>query len=378
MTANITIHKLSLYNFKCYIEGTFEFNERIVCLLGENGSGKTNLLDAIHYLCFSKSYFNSIDFQNITFGEDQTSISGVFSRGEYPEEIICAIRKNQRKIVKRNHKEYDRLADHIGLLPLVMITPYDSELILDGSEVRRKFLDATISQSSSRYLHQLVAYNHALQQRNNLLKQFSGKSSDITEFIEPWDMQLAQLGNHIFEERKRFFATFLPLFEEIYTAISGKKELPGISYDSDLEIDNMEHLLLKNRDRDRMLERTTAGIHRDELVFTLDGQPLKKFASQGQQKSFLIALKLAQCQFLRDIKHFSPILLLDDLFDKVDESRVTNLLHWIGNHHQGQVFITDTDLHRIPVLLNSLGLSGESWKIERNLAATRINEFVTE
>lgn len=364
MIQDIQLKKLSLYQFKSYANATLSFHERVVCLLGNNGAGKTNLLDAIHYLTACKSYFNAIDSQNILHSFSEAAINGEFELGGAPELIVCGIRKGQKKIFKKNHKEYERLADHVGFIPAVIITPYDIELILEGSEVRRKFIDSTISQHSRKYLDHLMAYNQALQQRNNLIKLMAAKGPLPAELLEPWDAQLIAYGEDIHHARMAFIDQFNPLFSDIYTAISGVNEAPALQYESDLSKAPFAELLVKSREKDRALERTSVGIHRDELSFSLNGFPLKKFASQGQQKSFLIALKLAQYQLLRNNCRKNPILLLDDLFDKLDANRVKNMLAWIQNNRAGQVFITDTDLVRIPQLLHQLSIPCEVWEIQ--------------
>lgn len=363
---NLELKQLKLYQFKNYESIELRFDRPIVCFLGNNGEGKTNLLDAIHYLCFSKSYFNTIDSQNIRNGEDQSGIAGEFLRNDIPENLHCAIRRGQKKVFRRNNKEYDRLSEHIGHFPSVMITPYDIELILEGSEVRRRFIDSTISQYSSAYLENLMQYNHALQHRNNLLKQMSRSGQFNAEALEPWDYRLDMHATVIRKERMRFMDDFLPLFGDVYAFISGDREKPDIRYDhDDLSIPLID-LLFKNRDRDRVLERTTGGPHKDDLDFILSGLSLKKFGSQGQQKSFLISLKLAQYLLLSGKSGVCPILLLDDLYDKVDELRVSNLLRWLTEHHRGQIFITDTHSDRIPVLLQTMGASYTAFRIENN------------
>ncbi len=360
---SIFIHKLCLYNFKNYEEVNLTFDAHVICLLGNNGSGKTNLLDAIHYLSFTKSFFNQIDAQNIMSGHDQCSISGEFVRGDLPENISCAIRKNQKKIVKRNFKEYTKLSEHIGLLPAVIVTPYDIELIWEGSEGRRRFIDATISQYSSTYLNQLVQYNHILLQRNNLLKTFATRGGFSTEAIEPWDFQLADKGQYIYEQRKLFMEEFTPIFKEIYEVISSGKEVPDLQYASELKDQNFPDILKSTIEKDRVLERTTSGTHKDDIDFFLNTFSLKKYASQGQQKSFLFALKLAQYVLLRNHIGTNPILMLDDLFDKLDEQRVHQILLWLKENKVGQVFITDTHPHRIPLMLKKMDVQNETWKV---------------
>lgn len=360
---NLFLKQLTLYQFKNYAEARLDFHKQVICFAGDNGSGKTNLLDAIYYLSNCKSFFNPIDSQNIQLETDQCSITGEFDRDLHPEQIICTIRKNQRKVFKRNFKEYERLAEHIGLIPVVIVTPYDIELIWEGSEIRRKFLDATLSSLSRKYLDHLVAYQHALNQRNNLLKQFAKQGNYSLETLEPWDFQLAHLAKEIYQERSKFIEEFSFEFYSVYHQISGEKENAGINFQSDLQADTMENLLARNSERDKFLERTSAGVHRDDLEFTLNGQALKKFGSQGQQKSFLFALKLAQYLFIRKHMDINPILMLDDLFDKIDEKRISHILDWLAKNEAGQIFITDTHFNRIPEILASRNLSHEVWEV---------------
>ncbi len=365
---DIRLERLSLYNFKNYNEAALEFKNKVVCFAGNNGSGKTNLLDAIHYLSVCRSFFNPADSQNILTGNDQGSITGEFVRDEMPEQIVCGLRKGQRKVFKRNFKEYDKLADHIGLLPVVIITPYDIELIWEGSEVRRKFLDATISQQSRPYLEALVSYNHALLQRNNLLKNFGTRGGYSTDLLEPWDYLLIEHGNFIFEERKKFIEEFSQEFKSVYQTICEGREETEVVYESELLHTPLETLLKNNQDKDRILERTSSGIHKDDLDFSIGGMPLKKYASQGQQKSFLFALKFAQYRYIRQHQQHNPILLLDDLLDKIDEGRLMQILRWLKENETGQVFITDTHLLRIPKLLNDMQITNEVWKISNGTA----------
>jgi DNA replication and repair protein RecF len=348
---DLRLEHLTLYNFKNYEEASLHFSARFVVLAGNNGAGKTNVLDAIHYLSSSKSYFNPIDSQNISLGQEQCAITGDFAKGDQLEQIVCSIRKNQRKVMKRNYKEYDKLADHIGLFPVVMITPYDIELIWEGSEVRRKFLDTTLSQLSRPYLDRLMAYNHALLQRNNLLKSFARGGNYSRELLEPWDFQLEEHASFVHEQRNSFLAEFIPCFCEVYTAICGVSESMNIVYESDLHDKSMAELIDQNANRDKILERTSAGVHRDDLLFVVDQRPIKKFASQGQQKAFLFALKLAQYKFLSTHMKINPILMLDDLFDKIDELRIAGILNWLVEQDTGQVFITDTHMQRVPDIL---------------------------
>jgi DNA replication and repair protein RecF len=358
----IQLLNLTLYNFKNYESLNIELHPGINCFLGNNGSGKTNLLDAIHYLSNCKSYFNPVDSQNIIFGGDQLAITGEFLRNGQSEQIICSVRRNQRKIFKRNHKEYERLAEHIGHLPCVMITPYDIELIWDGSEVRRKFLDSTLAQLSRGYLEDLIAYNHALLQRNTVLKTYSKQAHFPDDFLEVWDVQLAERATRIHEARNSFLRDFQVVFQRVYREISGAAENVSFHYSSELNDATMEQLLRNNNRRDKMLERTSAGVHRDDLEFLMEGHILKKFASQGQQKSFLFALKFSQYLFIKEWALVKPILLLDDFFDKIDEQRVANIMRWISANDVGQLFITDTSPIRMPEILNAANVSFKAWQ----------------
>jgi len=365
---DIRLERLTLYNFKNYEEAQLDFDCQVICFTGNNGSGKTNLLDAIHYLSLCRSFFNHIDSQNIKIGHEQASITGEFLRDEIPEQIVCALRKNQRKVFKRNFREYDKLSDHIGLLPAVIITPYDIDLIWEGSEARRKLIDSTISHQSKTYLESLLAYNHALLQRNNLLKTFGKQGNFTYEIIEPWDYQLIEHGNFIFEERMKFTSEFVMTFRDVYSTICGGTEVADIKYESELQHSSLESLLKKNVEKDRILERTSSGIHKDDFEFIIDEMPIKKFASQGQQKSFLFALKFAQYQYFRIHKEYNPILLLDDLLDKIDQSRLMQILHWLKENKAGQIFITDTHVDRIPTLLESVEMPHQVWEISNGTA----------
>ncbi len=363
LMSDLFLQHLSLYNFKNYEEAALNFDAQFVVFAGNNGSGKTNILDAIYYLSSCKSFFNPIDSQNILFGHEQCSVTGEFMKAGHHEQVVCSIRKNHRKIVKRNFKEYEKLADHIGLFPAVMITPYDIELIWEGSEVRRKFLDATLSQLSRQYLDRLIAYNHALLQRNNLLKSFGKSGKFSSDLLEPWDYQLEEYASSVHADRKKFLEDFIPEFRKVYAAICDSKEEMDVVYQSDLSDSDMATLLSNNADRDRVLERTSAGIHRDDLLFTIDQHPIKKFASQGQQKSFLFALKLSQYAFLSSHLKLKPVLMLDDLFDKIDQSRMSGILDWLSDNNCGQVFITDTHAERIPEILRVRKLKYQLWKV---------------
>jgi DNA replication and repair protein RecF len=352
------LKQLSLINFKNYSEFEAEFSEKINCFVGNNGVGKTNLLDAIHYLSFCKSYFNSIDSQNIKHNEGFFVIQGIFNKSGEESEVYCGIKRNQKKIFKKNKKEYERLSEHIGQFPLVMISPNDSELINGSSEVRRKFLDGIISQYDKVYLDKLISYNQVLKQRNALLKHFFESRTFDSETLEIWDQQLILYGKSILEIRLGFLKQFIPLFSSYYKFISGSREEAGLAYENslggkDASDTGFKTALLTSLARDRAVHYTTVGPHKDDLEFNLGDFNLKKYASQGQQKSYLLALKLAQFEFIKDQKHTKPLLLLDDVYDKLDEERFTKLLEMVSSDKFGQVFITDTHAERIRQVLNA-------------------------
>ncbi len=347
---------LSVLNFKNYSESTLEFSSEANAFTGQNGSGKTNLLDAIHYLSLCKSYFNPIDSQHIRKGEDWFMVQGEFDREFKFDQISCSMKRNQKKQFKKNKKEYSRLADHIGQFPLVMISPNDSFIIMDGSEERRKFIDNVISQTDNHYLDILIAYNRILLQRNTVLKNIRDTGVFDLGLLEVLNLQLVECGEKIYQRRKQFILEFLPEFQRYYQFLSEDAEQVSLIYESQMTSSDFLTLLESQLDKDRALERTTVGIHKDDLIFSIhEGMPLKKFGSQGQQKSFLIALKLAQYAFLKDKKQFKPLLLLDDIFDKLDERRTKKLMQLVSEEEFGQIFLTDTDAERIRKIFNEIG-----------------------
>jgi len=348
------LKNITLLNFKNYTDADLRFSETVNVFTGNNGSGKTNMLDAIHYLCLCKSYFNPIDTQQIKTGEEVFMIQGDFDRSEKNEKISCGVKRNQKKQFKRNKKEYDKLADHIGLFPVVMVSPYDVNLIMEGSEERRKFIDNVISQTDGHYLDQLITYNRILANRNALLKQIAITRKYDPALLEILDEQLVMAGNKIFGIRKAFMDEFIPMFNHYYTYLTENKEVVELNYQSQLNEASFEELLKKAVEKDRILERTTTGIHKDELAFVISSMPLKKFGSQGQQKSFLIALKLAQYAYLAKNKGFKPLLLLDDIFDKLDDNRVQKLMQMVSHHDFGQIFITDTGKERVKSIFEKI------------------------
>ncbi|MEM1256992.1 MAG: DNA replication and repair protein RecF, partial [Bacteroidota bacterium] len=308
--------------------------------------GKTNILDAIYHLSFGKSYFNPVSTQNVRHGTEFFVIEGQFEKENKHEKIVCSFKKGSKKIIKRNGKAYERFSEHLGFLPLVIISPADRDLIIEGSDTRRKFIDGVISQSDKDYLHTLIEYNKVLTQRNSLLKYFVANNTFSADTLSIYNDQLHERGTLIYNKRKSFLETFIPIFREQYAIISNKEEHIDLSYDSKLAEHSLHHLLSNSLERDRALQYTSVGIHKDDLGFTISGHPIKKFGSQGQQKSFLIALKLAQFHFIKEQSNTTPILLLDDIFDKLDEKRVSRLISLVEQDSFGQLFISDTHPER--------------------------------
>ena len=354
------LNSLSLLNYKNFESQDFEFDHKINCFVGANGIGKTNILDAIYHLTFGKSYFNPIATQNIRHGEEFFVIEGEFQKEERSEKVVCSLKKGAKKIIKRNGKTYDRLSDHIGLLPLVIISPADRDLIIEGSDTRRKFIDGVISQQDKHYLQDLIKYNKVLAQRNSLLKYFNLNQTFEPTTLAVYNEQLTEYGASVFKKRVAFLKVFIPILREQYNNISGGKEKIDLKYESKLLDDDLLSLLEKNIDRDRMLQYTSVGVHKDDLSFEIGGHPIKKFGSQGQQKSFLIALKLAQFQFIKEQANTTPILLLDDIFDKLDESRVAHIVSLVNDEKFGQLFISDTHPERTENVVKNIH---QSYKI---------------
>jgi len=357
------LQQLSVINFKNYTEAELSFSDGVNVLAGNNGAGKTNILDAIHYLSLTKSYFNPIDSQQIKQDADFFMVSGIFGKDERQDTVACAVKRNQKKQFKRNKKEYPRLADHIGKYPLVMISPYDISIIIEGSEERRKFIDNVISQTDNRYLDELINYNKVLSSRNAFLKRIAEVGRYDPALLEVLDEQLIASGNRIFAKRKAFMESFTTIFNTHYHFLSDSAETVELIYDSQLLTTEFPALLKKSAEKDRILERTTAGIHKDDLHFTIHGMPMKKFGSQGQQKSFLIALKLAQYSFLYQQTGFKPLLMLDDIFDKLDDLRITKLMQMVSDHNFGQVFITDTSAARATGVFKEIKVDFKLFKV---------------
>lgn len=340
------LKKISVFNYKNFSEASYDFDPKINCFTGKNGVGKTNLLDAIYHLASGKSYFNPLAVQNIRHGEEFFVVDGEFEKNGRNEQIVCSLKKGQKKILKRNGKLYEKFSDHIGFIPLVIISPSDSDLIVEGSETRRRFIDNVISQLDSGYLQQLIQYQKVIVQRNALLKYFALNRVFEAETLFIYNEQLHQIGQQVFEKRKAFLNDFIPIFNKHHQEITGSAETVQLVYQSHLFEKDMLSLLQENLSKDRALQYTSVGIHKDDLSFEIDHHPIKKFGSQGQQKSFLIALKLAQFEFVQQQSGEKPILLFDDIFDKLDEERVAKIVAMVNKEEFGQLFITDTHARR--------------------------------
>lgn len=368
---SLHLSRLSLLHFRNHREADVELGPEVNCFVGPNGVGKTNLLDAVHYLSLAKSYFDPVDSHNILHGEELFMVQGHMHTEAGEDAILCSVRSGARKILSRNKKEYDRLADHVGRYPVVMITPYDGQLILEGSEVRRRFLDGFIAQFDRGYLDALIRYNRSIAHRNTMLKRFAEQGGGSLEALEPWDEQLIVHGSTVFEVRRAFMQELVPLLERHYAGISAGPEQVALEYRSALEATPMRELLRQAWDRDRLSGHTTQGIHKDELVFTINGQPLKRYGSQGQQKTYLIALKLAQFDLTQLRSGLRPILLLDDIFDKIDPQRMRHLLKLLSDQRFGQVLITDTDASRLHTALDGLDLDVRFFHLDHDTPLTR-------
>ena len=347
------LKKISLFNYKNFSEANFEFDTKINCFVGKNGIGKTNVLDAIYHLSYGKSYFNPLAVQNIKHGEEFFVIDAELEKENRAEQIVCSLKKGQKKILKRNGKVYDKFSDHIGFVPLVIISPADRDLIIEGSETRRKFMDSVISQLDAIYLQQLIQYQKIISQRNALLKYFALNHVFDNDTLSIYNEQLNEFAQSIFEKRKSFIEEFIPIFNKHHQAITDSQETVQLVYESHLFDNDLATLLVENINKDRALQFTSVGIHKDDLSFEIDSYPIKKFGSQGQQKSFLIALKLAQFEFLKKQSGVKPILLFDDIFDKLDESRVAKIVDMVNSDTFGQLFISDTHPERTETIVKS-------------------------
>lgn len=339
------VKELKLYQFKNHQSKSWSFGDKINAFAGLNGVGKTNILDALYYLSATKSYFNHSDQQLLLFGTDEASVYAKLEKDqEY--EILAGFGETRKKTFKRNGKAYARLVDHIGFLQAVFITPYDISLVFEGSEERRKFIDYSISQLNKDYLHDLIAYRKILDQRNAFLKSLEGRLLD-TLLLESYDHRLAPIGTRIYEIRKKFIEDFLPIFQEIHVTLAQTEMAVSLVYESPLTSEPFNTVLEANQYKDVQAQRTTQGIHKDDLIFEIKNMPLKKFGSQGQIKTFVVALKLAQYQYLHRKSGDLPLLLLDDIFEKIDASRSQRLMELVCSEAYGQIFISDTHGERI-------------------------------
>ena len=363
------IEQLSLVNFKNFTEASLDFSPSLNCFIGNNGAGKTNLMDAIHYLSFTKSFLNPVDGQNIRHGEEFFMVQGKYKRFDSEEDIYCGLKKGTKKVFKRNKKTYQKISEHIGLLPLIVITPSDTSLITGGSEERRKFLDSVISQYNPVYLNHLIRYNRALQQRNNLLKQFGQLQSFNADSLDVWDEQLLHYGLSIHQTRSEYIEKLLPVFQHYYDLISGGKEMVGLVYQSQLNECSFSNLLAEARGRDRILQYTSCGIHKDDIDFNLGEYSMRRLGSQGQRKTYLIALKLAQFDSIKNTSGLTPILLLDDIFDKLDKNRVEQIVKLVSGEHFGQIFITDTNREHLDLMLENIPTRYQIFRIHEGSIA---------
>ncbi|MEM9919929.1 MAG: DNA replication and repair protein RecF [Bacteroidota bacterium] len=357
VTKHISLHlqRISLTNFKNYEFQHLDFCQKLNAFVGQNGMGKTNMLDAIYYACMCKSHFGINDRDLVRHGTDFFRLDAMLQLNDKKERIVAKVIPRQKKVFERNDVPYKRLMEHIGLFPIVMIVPDDTRLATDGSEERRRFIDNTLSQLNRGYLEQLVVYNRLLRQRNSLLKQMGAEGRSDDPLLQAYDARICEPARSIHQTRKAFVEAFMPIFQACYQKISNDQEKVDCRYHSQLHDARMSDLLLQNAEKDRILQRSTCGIHKDDLVFSIRGYPLKRFASQGQLKTFVLSLKLAQYEWMRREKKDNPILLLDDIFDKLDRQRVRQLIQMLTERQFGQVFITDTHESRLEDILKGSG-----------------------
>ena len=362
------LRELNILNYKNIREAGMRFSDKLNCFVGLNGQGKTNILDAIYYLSFTKSAYNAIDSQNIHHDEEMAMVQGRYVDGEAEEMISCGLKRGVKKQFRRGKKDYKRLLDHIGLIPLVMVSPQDSELVVEGSEERRRFVDGVISQYNKAYLEHLTQYNALLKQRNLLLKRYEnvGLEQLPVELFDVLEMQMVQHAEPIYAERVKFIEQFTPYFQEVYRAISGDKEQVSLGYVSQLHERDLTEALARTRARDLLIGWTSQGVHKDELEMKLGEYPLKRVGSQGQQKTYLLAMKLGQALYLSSVHKGDkkPILLLDDIFDKLDSERVERIVQLVVGQQFGQIFITDTDRQHLTTILREKVDGAKVWHVE--------------
>ena len=360
---SLFLKKISIINYKNILDKEYELDPKINCFVGNNGVGKTNILDAVYHLSMGKSYFNVKNDQLINRGKDYMLVDGVFELNNKNESIVFSLKIGEKKVLKRNGKPYKKFSNHIGLIPVVLISPYDNDLINEGSSERRKFIDSIISQNDKEYLINLTAYTRVIQNRNKLLKQYNRSVDFDLDTIKVYDDQIYKLSEPIFKARDKFIKEFTPLVLEKYKHISDDKEKISIEYKSDLINNHVENLIKDSFQKDVILQYTSVGLHKDDFVFNIDENRIKRFGSQGQQKSFLIALKLAQFDYLKNETGNSPILLMDDVFDKLDLMRVKRIVEIVNSTNFGQLFLSDTDKERIEKVLSSLNLSSKIFEV---------------
>ncbi len=352
---------ISVLNYKNIAQADLYFSSKLNCFFGKNGMGKTNLLDAIYFLSFCKSSINPIDSQNIMHNQDFFMIQGFYEAADgTQDEIYCGLKRRSKKQFKRNKKEYQRLSDHIGFIPLVMVSPADADLIAGGSEERRKFMDVVISQLDKEYLDALIRYNKALAHRNTLLKS---ESPIDDEFYLIWEEMMAQTGEIIYKKRAEFIHEFIPIFQSYYSYISSDQEKIELRYNSHADDASLLEVIKNNRPKDKIMGYSLKGIHKDDLEMLLGDFPIKKEGSQGQNKTFLVALKLAQFEFLKRTRNSLPLLLLDDIFDKLDATRVEQLVKLVAGDSFGQIFITDTNREHLDQILLKVGSDHKMFEV---------------
>jgi DNA replication and repair protein RecF len=371
------LKRISILNYKNLEQAELAFSRKMNCIIGKNGMGKTNLMDAVYYLSFCKSATNPIDSQNIRHEQDFFVLQGFYeTEGGDPEEVYCGLKRRQKKQFKRNKKEYTRLSDHIGLIPLVMVSPADTLLIAGGSEERRRFMDVVISQFDREYLDALIRYNKALVQRNTLLK---AELEPDEELMNVWEEMMASMGEVVFRKRQQFIDEFIPIFQSYYSYISQNQEEVKLSYQSHAAEGDLLALLRANRQRDRVMGYSLKGIHKDDLIMQLGEFPMKREGSQGQNKTYLIALKLAQFEFLkRTGSGTTPLILLDDIFDKLDALRVEQIVKLVAGDNFGQIFITDTNRDHLDRILKKIEGDYKLFEVENGEVSERKESYEAE
>lgn len=364
------LKRISILNYKNLEQVDLAFSRKMNCIIGRNGMGKTNLMDAVYYLSFCKSATNPVDSQNICHDQDFFVVQGFYETDDGdPEEVYCGLKRRQKKQFKRNKKEYTRLSDHIGLIPLVMVSPADSLLIAGGSEERRRFMDVVISQFDREYLDALIRYNKALLQRNTLLK---AEVEPEEELMAVWEEAMAASGEVVYRKRREFIDEFIPVFQSYYSYISQGREQVSLAYESHAAEENLLELLAASRQRDRIMGYSLKGVHKDDLIMQLGDFPIKREGSQGQNKTYLIALKLAQFEFLkRTGSHTTPIVLLDDIFDKLDASRVEQIVKLVAGDSFGQIFITDTNRDHLDKILKKIEGDYKLFEVDNGMVNER-------